>query len=731
MMPPRKVVISKTSAVAAAVTLVGALVACLGWVAGIPIMASFTVDSATMSPLTALLFSAVGIALLLSYAPSPVCNRLACLMGVVIALGGVIAMIGYFGHGNMEIDQWLFRRPIGSKGMAPNTALNFTLVGLAIASLHSGDKKRSYYQILALIVITSALISLIGYLYGTNSFYGLGNYIPMAFSSAVLFMFVGVSLLFATGITGYLQVFAGSSSGAVMARRMLPMAVCIPCILGYFRVLGQRAGWYDTEFGAALMVVITVVMLALAIVYTAGVLNRTDEARQRDEDALQTAHNELQAQSQLLQSILNCMGEGVVVADQQGEIAQFNPAARRILGDVDMPRTLDEWADQLRHQITDNRGAAALDKLPLARAIRGEHVAEKEFFLRNARLPDGRWISMSGSPLLDGAGRCKGGIVVIRDISERKRNESILREAHETLERRVAERTRELSATNFELAQKNQENEMFVYSVSHDLRSPLVNLQGFAKELDTAANDLKILLSDDSVPPFIREQSKTLLEGDVQQSLKFIQLAVSRLGGIIDALLRLSRVGRVEYRLGPVNLEGVVQRILASMSGSLADADMEVVVGQLPECYGDETAIEQLFANLICNSVKYRDPSRPGRIEVGWTEATTAGGVTYYVRDNGLGIPAAHQEKIFQAFKRAHPNVASGEGMGLAIVRRTAERHGGSVRVESAEGEGSTFYVTLPVQPNWGSVTPDGLQDYGGEPEHGSRTDGHLVGGRR
>jgi signal transduction histidine kinase len=129
-------------------------------------------------------------------------------------------------------------------------------------------------------------------------------------------------------------------------------------------------------------------------------------------------------------------------------------------------------------------------------------------------------------------------------------------------------------------------------------------------------------------------------------------------------------------------------------------------VGELPPAWGDPTAIEQVFGNLLGNAVSYLDPGRPGRIEIGALDAPAvrADACTprmriYYVKDNGLGIPEACMPKMFSAFQRLHGDRAKGDGIGLALVRRIIERHGGRAWVESVEGAGSTFFVMLPEQP--------------------------------
>jgi signal transduction histidine kinase len=281
------------------------------------------------------------------------------------------------------------------------------------------------------------------------------------------------------------------------------------------------------------------------------------------------------------------------------------------------------------------------------------------------------------------------------------------------------------------LAQKDRENEMFVYSVSHDLRSPLVNLQGFSQELALVCRDLQRIVMENTVPASVRNRVTELLDRDAKESIQFIQTAVRRLATIIDALLRLSRVGRVVYDWQQVDVCATVQRVVAALGNTIAQKGARVEVGEFPPAWGDPTAIEQIFANLVGNALNYLDPARPGVIEVssgrphpaaldhpaanaagspqnGEPAALAAGwsleSHTYYVKDNGLGIEREHLPKVFLAFQRLHPTVAPGEGIGLPLVRRTVERHGGRIWVESEVGQGSTFFVSLPAQPREGAM---------------------------
>jgi PAS domain S-box-containing protein len=356
------------------------------------------------------------------------------------------------------------------------------------------------------------------------------------------------------------------------------------------------------------------------------------------------------------------------------------PAGRVLAGGE--PVWIDDVREEpgfLRAEAARACGLAAGFAVPVL--VRREVVAVLEFFTTEAREPD---------PWLLGVLRQVGtqlGRVVERERAERELNRL----------------NRELETRNLELSHKNAEVEAFVYSVSHDLRSPLVNLEGFSQELGLVCEDIREILADGDLSPEVRRRGLALVDEDMTTSTHFIREAVKRLSNIIDALLRLSRVGRLEYRWRPVDLSPIVGRVVDAMDGTLAERGARVVVGDLPPAWGDPTALEQVFANLIGNAVLYLDPARPGLVEVGCEDAgdgDLAGPAarTYYVRDNGVGIPEGAVEKVFKIFQRLHPKHADGEGMGLALVQRIVERHDGEVWVESVEGEGSTFFVRLPAK---------------------------------
>ena len=297
------------------------------------------------------------------------------------------------------------------------------------------------------------------------------------------------------------------------------------------------------------------------------------------------------------------------------------------------------------------------------------------------------WANVVITALRGGDGVLRGFAKVTRDMTLRKQNEERITNLTHELERRIIE----LDAANRELAQQNTENESLVYSVSHDLRSPLVNLQGFSQELRITADAIRTLLATPRIPEDIRLEAQALLETDLDESVTFIGNAVRHLGNIIDGLLRLSRVGRVVYERAPVDTHALVKELLSAMHSTVAQSNGRVELGALPVVPGDRNAIGQIFANLLGNALKSLDPDRPGVVEI----SASGSPPVFAVRDNGIGIPEEYRLKMFQVFQQVHPTQNRGEGMGLAIVRRIVERHGGRIWYESTPGRGTSFFFTL------------------------------------
>jgi len=245
-----------------------------------------------------------------------------------------------------------------------------------------------------------------------------------------------------------------------------------------------------------------------------------------------------------------------------------------------------------------------------------------------------------------------------------------LRLENAVLATKVQERTRALEEANAEL-------EAFAYSVSHDLRAPLRHIHGFIGVL-------------------VKKHGEQLPD-DARQLVDLVHSGAMRMGQLIEDLLRFSRLSRQPLSRRQVQLSSLVQDILSELRKETEGRSVEIVVGELADCTADTALLKQVFVNLISNALKYtRNTARPV-IEIGCSHE--AGETIYYVKDNGAGFDMAQADKLFGVFQRLHgENEFEGTGVGLSIVRRIVQRHGGRVWAEGSVGKGATFFLTLPEE---------------------------------
>jgi PAS domain S-box-containing protein len=274
-----------------------------------------------------------------------------------------------------------------------------------------------------------------------------------------------------------------------------------------------------------------------------------------------------------------------------------------------------------------------------------------------------RWISITGEPIFDEAGRFAGYRGVGQDITERKNAEAELRRAHDELAQKATE-----------LERSNSELEQFAYVASHDLQEPLRMVASYTQLLGRRYGDR--------------------LEGDAKEFMAFIVDGAARMKQLIEDLLAYSRVGTKGKDFKPVDLEGALRRAITNLRTAIEEAGAAVTGDPLPTVAADDMQLAQLFQNLIGNALKFRGPSVP-RVHVSAVEKATEWEIT--VSDNGIGIEAQYFERIFMVFQRLHTKGDyPGTGIGLAICKKVVERHGGRIWVDSTPDEGSQFHFTLP-----------------------------------
>lgn len=303
------------------------------------------------------------------------------------------------------------------------------------------------------------------------------------------------------------------------------------------------------------------------------------------------------------------------------------------------------------------------------------------------------WAAAPTNPALERTLRgSTGEILDVESVASRfndDQGEAVQLVIHDITLRKAAERAREHLTK--ELAEKNRELETLIYVASHDLRSPLVNIDGFSRVLEEHWSQVESSLAESPM------SSHHLSPPMAQESLRFIRSGVARMDVLLEGLLRISRLGRAAVDTGHQDVHGQMSSLIRSLEFQLHEAGATVEVGPLPPCLGDRMMLDQVFGNVLDNALKYRDPNRLLHLSItGRVEDNTA---IYRISDNGIGIAENHYSKIFEIFQRLDPENGAGQGLGLAIAQRCLTRLGGSITVKSKLGEGSVFEVSLPAAP--------------------------------
>jgi signal transduction histidine kinase len=291
--------------------------------------------------------------------------------------------------------------------------------------------------------------------------------------------------------------------------------------------------------------------------------------------------------------------------------------------------------------------------------------------------------------------------LVRRSSRARDHAEAQLRDNNLNLETTIDERTADLREANNEI-------QRFAYIVSHDLRSPLVNIMGFTSELEElrgdifrriatlgrAATAVPVAADGGDVEPALDGEDKQLSQ-DFSEALGFIKSSIAKMDRLISAILNLTREGRREFQPVKIDTRELIEGIVATVAHQAAEAEAQIRIEPLPDIVSDRLAIEQIFSNLLDNALKYLKPGVPGDISV--RGRTKLGFAIFEIADNGRGIDPKDHQRIFDLFRRAGKQDKPGQGIGLAHVRALVRRLGGTMSVSSELDGGSTFTITLPI----------------------------------
>ena len=355
----------------------------------------------------------------------------------------------------------------------------------------------------------------------------------------------------------------------------------------------------------------------------------------------------------------------------------------------------------LVREATAGNSSGAIRDVALAMRAEEEHLFTARNIAADRSQRIASMVTIAGSGLVIAL----AGIsifLVRRSARARDDAEARLRNNNLNLEATVDERTADLREANNEI-------QRFAYIVSHDLRSPLVNIMGFTSELEELRADIFKRIAalgraaapastapagTGAIEPLLDGEDKQLSQ-DFSEALGFIKSSIAKMDRLISAILNLTREGRREFEPVRIDTRELIESIVATVAHQAAEAEAQIRIEPLPHIISDRLALEQIFSNLIDNALKYLKPGVPGDISV--RGRTKLGFAIFEVADNGRGIDAKDHQRIFDLFRRAGTQDKPGQGIGLAHVRALVRRLGGTMSVSSELHSGSTFTITLPI----------------------------------
>ncbi len=382
-----------------------------------------------------------------------------------------------------------------------------------------------------------------------------------------------------------------------------------------------------------------------------GLVDKLERSRQSERRAFDTT-----------EAVVRTSVDGVVLFDATGTIVSANPASEQMLDrgkDQLVGQSIDELLPGLREPDTDDQARE------LVVTLADESQLDLETSVTDLNI----------------VGEQQLFSLLLRDITQRKADERALRE-----------QTEQLQSTVLRLDNANEEVRQFAHIVSHDLRAPLVNLQGFSDFLTKGVETLREHLEASSHP--LEQGDIDLLRERIPSATKYIRESTMRMQQQLDSILQVSRLGR--YTLSPkqINLAVLFSEICESHLGPKWSSAVTLDLDEIPVVEIDEKAIRTIATNLCSNAIKYQVPERPLAIKITGRRSDTQ--LEIAISDNGRGIAPADCEKVFQLFKRCGRPDTDGEGVGLAFTKTVVERLGGTIVCESILGEGTTFSITLP-----------------------------------
>lgn len=629
------------STVAASFAILVAVLVWVGYFFRIEELKSLINGATAMNPVTALCFMFVGLSAVFFHAKRERLRSAGLALSVLVAGIGLVKFLSYLWGLSVHFDQIFFASQIDvvvlgyRNEIAPNTALNFFFSGLALSWLYRKKDER-LPQTLATITFFVAMLTILGYMYGAPDLTQFNSKIPMALNTALCFVALSLAIIFARPDRGYPAILVGSDAGSVVARRMLPLTIVIPVILGYVSVFVHQEGWMSVELSSALRVLVMCLLFFYMTWRLASFLQMADQAREAATDRL---HEEKVRDEVMLASI----GDGLVAIDKDWKITLWNPAASLITGWQKDEAVGKPFREIIRF-IKESDRSEYVSFISEAMLSGKTKTMENHVLLirkDNMEIPVGD----SAAPIKDDKGQSIGAIIVFRDAT--------------------AEKKRFMVSSDVAYA-------------SHQLRTPLTEAMW---SLELAATQKKQAEVKESI-------------AIATNSLRSVQKMTNSLLDVseIDG-------GVVIPRYENVNVKKIVSDVVSDLRDKSRAKKITVTVSKANPALSvrtDAKLLTRALYEVAENAVLYSPEKSNVRIKV----SEVSEGVLFQIEDEGVGVSDEQKPLVFTKFFRGRNvgEHNAGAGLGLFIAKQYVQLLKGKLWFTSKENEGSVFSLMVPTK---------------------------------